>query len=152
MMWWYLGDRGKIVSVSSRLAWSARQVSGQPGLLHRETLSQKPKRKRERERERERNAEVVIRKGILKCAPSEWPVTMSVGIVLIHDWCGRDQTPLGGAIPELVVLGYITKQTGKPWNASQYRTSLHCLWFNFSPPGSCLDFLSWFLSMTDYNL
>ena len=51
----------------------------------RNFVSETKKEKRERERERERNAEVVIRKGILKCAPSEWPVTMSVGIVLIHD-------------------------------------------------------------------
>ena len=35
----HLGGRGRQISVSSRTAWSTKQVPGHPGLLHRETLS-----------------------------------------------------------------------------------------------------------------
>ena len=45
-------------SLSSRPAWSTERILGQPGLAHRETLSQREtERDRERQRERERERE-----------------------------------------------------------------------------------------------
>ena len=37
-------------SLNSGLAWSAERVPGQPGLLHRETLSKKKKKKKQRKK------------------------------------------------------------------------------------------------------
>ena len=59
--WWVLSlipalGRQRQADLNKFEAWSTEQIPGQPGLLYRETLSQKAKqRERERERERERN-------------------------------------------------------------------------------------------------
>lgn len=64
--WWHafhafhsnLGSRGKQTSISSRTAWSTKRVSGQPWLLHRETLYWETKKKERKEKKRKRNTGV----------------------------------------------------------------------------------------------
>ena len=41
-------------SLSSKSAWSTERIPGQPGLLHRETLSQKKSKKRKKRKEERR--------------------------------------------------------------------------------------------------
>ena len=51
--------RGRQISVSSRPARSTTKVSGQPGLLHRETLSQKTKTNTQTEQEKKARPVIV---------------------------------------------------------------------------------------------
>lgn len=70
-----------------------------------------------------------------------------VGHFLIDYWCGRAQAILGCAIPELVVLGWVRKQTEQ---AMESKSISHVPLWPLLQSG--LQFPPWTSSIRNYNL
>lgn len=88
-------------------------------------------------------------KGSIKELPSpDWPVNVSVGIVLINDYCGRTLPTVGGVTPRQVVLNFCLRIQAEQTMGSKPINSLPPQFvLQFLPPGFHLQLPPWLLLM-----